>query len=153
MLVLGGAEAMAAAPAEAPPSAPAEITVSSQVDKVKLTTEEPLTFSVTITGPIKRPPRVTVSSFKGFQVITTGQSQQVNIREGQMQLAITLQYLLAPLAAGTYTLGPVVVEHEGKRYETAPIPVEVVGVPGRPAPEAPAPETSRRPLMRGGTVL
>jgi len=135
--------ALVAAPA-------AEIVVSSRVDKVRLTVEEPLTFSVTIAGPITTTPRVNIASLSGFQVISTGQSQQVNISGGKMQLAITLQYLLAPAQPGRHTLGPVVVEHEGKSYRTSPIEVEVL--PGDRPPSTP-PLTPRRPPIRGGMVL
>lgn len=117
---------------------------------MRLTDEEPLTFSVTIAGPIRTAPRVSLSSLEGFQVISTGQSQQTTIRGGRMQLAVTLHYVLAPTAPGHYTLGPVVVEHAGKRYETAPIQVEVVATDRRRPVPKPAP---RRPPVRGGTIL
>ena len=117
---------------------------------MRLTMEEPLTFSVTIAGPITTTPRVTVSSFEGFQVLSTGQSQRVRIAAGVTELAITLQYLLSPTAPGTHTLGPVTVEHEGRRYRTSAIEVEVV--PARRPPPV-APPYPRRPVVRGGTVL
>jgi len=119
--------------------APADLIVSSQVDKTRLTMDEPLRFSVTIAGPITTVPRVAIESLKAFRVLSTGQSQSVTVRGGQTQLAITLEYLLAPLAAGKQTLGPVTVEHEGKRYQTTPIEVEVVA--------------GEHPPLRGGTVL
>lgn len=111
--------------------------------------EEPLSFSVTIAGPIKTTPRVQVNSFEGFQVVSTGQSQQVNIRGGHLQLAVTLQYLLAPTAPGKHRLGPVTVEYQGQRYQTAPIEVEVLPAGERPERPTPAP----RPKVRGGTIL
>lgn len=120
------------------------------MDKVRLTEEEPLTFSVTIAGPIQTTPRVTLSSFEGFQVVSTGQSQQVNIRTGQMQLSITLHYVLSPTSLGKHTLGPVTVEVEGRRYTTTPI--EVVVRPAARPKGAPKP-SPRRPVVRGGTVL
>lgn len=131
-------------------AAPREIVVASRVDKVRLTMEEPLTFSVTITGPVTSTPRITLPSLEGFAVLSTGQSQQANIRAGETQLSVTLQYILAPTAPGKQTLGPVTVEHEGQRYQTVPIEVEVTGAP-RPPVEPPT--TPRRPAMRGGTVL
>lgn len=143
--VAAGAAAGEPAPAEAP-----QITVSSQVDKVRVAADEPLTFSVTIAGPLATLPRVTVPSFEGFQVISTGQSQSMSLHGGAPQLAITLEYLLVPAEAGKHTLGPVVVEHEGQTYQAAPIEVEVTPTVGDPAPQ---PEKPRRPPLRGGTVL
>lgn len=146
-----GAVAAVSAVEEAPSSAPADLVVSSQVDKTRLTMDEPLAFSVTIAGPITTAPRVTIESLKAFRVLSTGQSQQVTVRGGQTQLAITLEYLLAPLAPGRQTLGPVTVEHDGKRYQTKPIEIEVAaGAAPAPRPRSSAPQ---RPAIRGGTVL
>ena len=139
LLAAAAAPARAEEDAAAPPQAPADLVVSSQVDKTRLTLNEPLRFTVTIAGPITTAPRVGIESLKTFQVLSTGQSQSVTVRGGQTQLAITLEYLLAPLAAGKQTLGPVTVEHEGKRYQTTPIEVEVVA--------------GEHPPLRGGTVL
>ena len=136
---------------ETTPLGGAELIVSSRVDKTSLAEGEPLTFSITMAGPIRSTPRVHIESLKGFQVVSSGQSQQANIRSGQMQLAITLYYVLLPTAPGRYSLGPVTVEHEGKRYETSPVEVTVTAS-ARPAP-SPHPPPSRHPLIRGGTVL
>ena len=144
-LVLSGFVGVALA-ATPPPGA--SLVVSSQVDKTRLAEDEPLTFSITIAGPIKTAPRVNIASLEGFQVLSTGQSQQVNVRGGAMQLAVTLHYLLLPAAPGRHRLGPVTVEYEGRRYETSPIEVEVVPSE-RPAPRA----GPRRPAIHGGTVL
>ena len=101
---------LVAAPVHASPT---DLAVSSRVDKMRVTVGDSLTFSVTIAGAIKTTPRVDVGSFKGFQLMTTGQSQEVNVRKGQMQLALTLQYLLLAEQPGKHNLGPVTVEHEG----------------------------------------
>ncbi|MBI4314282.1 MAG: BatD family protein [Candidatus Omnitrophica bacterium] len=133
--------------------APADLAVSSRVDKIKVSVGEPLTFSVTITGPVKTTPRVDIGSFEGFHLMTTGQSQQVDIRQGQMQLAVTLQYLLVAEQPGTHKLGPVTVEHEGKRYTAPFVQVEVAGsaqaLPGKERKRS----RQQQPRIYGGTIL
>ena len=129
---------------------PDDLTVSSEVDKTRVAEGEPLTFAVTITGPIKATPRVALPSLEHFVVLSSGQSQQVNVRAGQMQLSVTLHYVLIPTTAGRQALGAVTVEHEGRQFQTSPIEIEVVAGAKRPKRPAPAP---RRPPVRGGTVL
>lgn len=160
LLLLSGVAAARAQEPEPAPSAPADLVVSSQVDKTRLTMDEPLRFSVTIAGPIQSAPRVTIESLKAFQVLSTGQSQSVTVRGGQTQLAITLEYLLAPVTLGKQTLGPVTVEYEGQTYQTASIDVEVTAGEGRsphpglsPHPGEGSAPRPKRPPLRGGTVL
>ena len=123
-----------------------EIVVSSQVDKVQLTMDQPLVFSVTIAGSIRKTPKVEIATLEGFRVVSTGQSQRTQIRNGKTQMAVTLEYLLAPIEPGKHTLGPVAVVVEKKRYETNPIEVEVLPVEQRPPKE-------QKPRIHGGTVL
>ncbi len=132
-----------------------ELRVGAQVDKSEISTGETLTFSVMIAGPMKETPKVQLTAFDGFQVVSTGQSQQIQIRPDQTQLALTLTYTLAPTQPGIHTLGPIKVEYQGKVYETQPVEVKVV--PG-PALERKIPEGKRKPnlpkpRLEGGVIL
>ena len=153
--LLAGLFAVASPPSSNEP----QITVSSQVDKTQVAAGEPITFSVTIAGPLATEPKVTLPSFEGFRVVSTGQSQSVRWQGGVQQRSVTLQYLLLPAEAGKYTLGPVVVEHDGQTYKTTPIAVEVTDEEAGPhsglslRPEEGQPPRPKRPPLRGGTVL
>jgi uncharacterized protein (DUF58 family) len=120
-----------------------ELTVAAQVDKGEVKQGEVLTYSVTIAGSIQETPKVHLTAFEGFQVVSTGQSQQIQVAAGKAKLTLTLRYSLAPTAIGTHTLGPVKVEYRGQTYETQPIEVRVA--PGAPRKEP--------PQLEGGVIL
>jgi len=122
--------------------------VAAQVDKTEVSTGQTLIYAVTIAGSIKTTPKIELTSFDGFQVISKGQSQSFQVRSGQAQSVLTLTYTLAPIEPGTHTLGPVKVEYQGQQYQTAPIEIKVVPGPAR--------EPGRRPgapRLDGGVVL
>ncbi|MBI3318939.1 MAG: BatD family protein [Candidatus Omnitrophica bacterium] len=122
-----------------------ELTVGAQVDKSELHIGEKLTFSVTIAGPLRQPPKVHLTGFRGFRVVSSGQSQQIEAGAGQVRQSLTLNYTLAPTAPGTHTLGPVKVEYQGRTVETQPIEVTVVEGPKEPRQEVPE--------LEGGVIL
>lgn len=133
--------------------------VGAHVDKTEVGTGDIVTFAVTIAGPLRESPRVELSTFEGFQVVSTGQSQQLQVRAGQMRQTLTLTYTLAPTTPGTHTLGPVKVEYNGKVYETQPIEVKVVEGTSKeetqvaPEQEEQQEEPPRAPRLQGGTIL
>lgn len=134
-----------------------DLKVGAQVDKKQVPAGEPFTFSITIAGSIQETPKVHLTAFDGFEILSTGQSQSLQIRSGQVNSTLTLLYTLAPTAPGTHTLGPVKIEYQGKEYQTPPI--EVTVLPGRGPPRKrpqrrpePTPEEESLPL-EGGTIL
>lgn len=119
----------------------------AQVDRSELRQGEVLSFSVTIAGPLHRTPRLEMASFEGFRVVSTGQSQEIQMKERRMMQTLTLSYVLTPVAVGTHTLGPVKVEVQGRVYQTQPIEVRVL------SGEAPKAERRRGPRLKGGVTL
>lgn len=127
-----------------------ELDIRAQVDKSEVASSDVLTYAITIAGPLKNPPKVEMNTFQGFQVVATGQSQQIQLSGGRMQQALTLTYTLAPTEVGTHTLGPVKIEYDGQVYETQPIEVKVVQGASKPKKIVPAPQ---RPRLEGGVIL
>lgn len=124
-----------------------QLSVGAQVDKTEIAVGERLTYVITISGPILETPKVQLTHFEGFEVLSTAQSQQIQMKAGQMRLTLVLTYLLMPTTAGTHTLGPLKVEYQGQVVETQPIEVKVT--PGE-RPEAAPPQA---PRLEGGVVL
>ena len=129
------------------------LSVQAQVDRSEVKEGERLTFSVTITGPIREPPKLQMGSLEGFQVVSTGQAQQIQMRGNEINQALTLTYLLVPTERGTFTLGPVKVEYQGQTYETQPIQVRVAPGPAGRIPKSKQSSPRRLPELEGGVVL
>ncbi len=130
----------------AAPLAPAladEITVQAQVDKTQVAEGEKFLFSVIISGPIQGSPELEMGRLEGFEVVSTSQSQQVQLKGRRMEQTIVLTYTLAATAPGARILAPVRVEYQGRVYSTQPIEINVK--------EGPVP--SQRPHLEGGITL
>lgn len=129
-----------------------ELTVQASVNKTEVRSDQKLVYSIAIAGALAEPPKVQLSGFEGFRVISTGQSQELQIHRGKKRQALILSYTLAPTAAGTHTLGPVKVEYEGQMYETQPIEVTVLpqGIPPRDEPDM---KKLQDPDVEGGFIL
>ena len=111
-------------------AAEAELSVSVQVDKSEINQGERLLFQINIAGPIRQAPKIQMSSWDGFKVVSTGQSQQVQMQGNKIHQTLTFVYTLVATDAGDRTLGPVKVEVQGKSTQTQPIRVKVL--PGLP---------------------
>lgn len=130
-----------------PSFAAEDLKVGAQVDRNEVPAGERLTFSVTIAGPIRETPKIQLTTFEGFQVLSTGQSQSLQIRSGEVHSTLMLTYTLAPTAPGTHLLGPVKIEYQGKEYQTQPIEIKVVESKREPLPE------KQEPQLEGGVIL
>jgi len=132
-----------------PVFAEAELSVSAQVDKSEINQGERLLFQINIAGPIRQAPKIQMNSWDGFKVVSTGQSQQIQMQGNKIHQTLTFVYTLVATEAGDRTLGPVKVEVQGKSMETQPIRVKVL--PGlAPKQENPAP---RLPQLKGEVIL
>ncbi len=101
------------------------LTVSAQVSKTVVKPDEALIFSIVITGLGQGMPQLQLGSLEGFKVVSTGQSQQIQIQAGKTRRALVFNYTLVPASPGSYRIGPVTVEFEGKQYQTEPMEVQV----------------------------
>ena len=124
-----------------PAFAAEELQVSAQVDKTQLKQGEILIFQVALSGPILETPKIHLGKLEGFGLVSSGQSQQIQMGGGRMNQTVVLTYTLSALEAGTRTLGPVKVEYRGKSYETSPIEVKVL------------PPEHRAPELQGEVIL
>ncbi len=130
-----------------------ELRVGAQVDKKEVPSGDLLIFSITLAGSIRETPKVQLMAFEGFKIVSTGQSQSLQIRSGQVYSTLVLSYTLAPTAPGTHTLGPVKIQYHGKEYETQPIEVTVVKRPPKNEPEPNREPLSEQPELEGGVIL
>lgn len=132
-----------------PAAAADDLTVSARVDRSEVKQWKKLLFEVTIEGPIRESPTVRLDGWKGFEVVSTSQSQQIRVSGGEINQTVFLQYTLVATEAGKQTLGPVKVDYRGKTYETRPVEVKVL--PGE-KPEPPK-KKQKLPKLEGEVIL
>jgi hypothetical protein len=143
LVTTGGSRGASAEAAE-------DLNVVARVDKTEVAAGETLNFVVTIEGSIQATPRVQLTGFEGFQIVSTAQSQQLQVRPDEARLTLTLTYTLAPTIPGTHTLGPVQVEYAGRVIQANPIEVTVLPGPpgGKPNPKGIPPLQKSAPLRK-----
>ena len=129
-----------------------DLSVSAQVDKSEVKQGEPLVFQINIKGPIRQTPKVQINSVEGFTVVSSGQSQQIQMHGSEVHQTLAFIYTLLPTETGDRTLGPVKVEVQGKSYETQPIQVKVLPGSVQPAPK-PDRSAPRPPKLEGEVML
>ncbi len=85
--------------------------------------------------------------FRGFRIVAgPNTSYRMEVINGRMRATHTISYVLLPLRAGTYTIGPAHLIVNGKRYSTKPIEITVrpegQAAPSPPGAAAPPQETA-----------
>jgi hypothetical protein len=131
-----------------------EINIKASVDKNKLSRDQTLALRIEISGILKGSPEIKLPDFKkDFEVISSGQSQSISIKDKEKSQIIAFEYLLTPKRSGKITIGEVVMAYEGKAYKTAPIEIEVSPSAIEPKPSVP-PQEEIPPIEEDkGTII
>jgi BatD DUF11 like domain len=98
----------------------ADIQVMASVDKQELTLEDSVNLSIVVEGTRSSPPPQ-LPPLDSFKVRPGGSSSSFQIINGDRSSSITYNFTLLPRETGTFTLGPAMVDIDGKKYRTAPI--------------------------------
>lgn len=120
-----------------PAAATATVSISATVDRTHLTLDDSLELSVRINGTTQGGSPV-LPPLPDFQVQPAGTSSSIQIINGTQSASVIHRYLLLPKKEGTFTLGSVQFDLDGKHYEAPPITVTVVA-PSASLPEKDAP--------------
>ncbi len=114
--------------------------MSAAVDKTTVGLKTPLTLTITVQGDLAnlQPPAWTFP--EPFVVAGQSQSTEFSMRGRVIERSWQATYVLVPQEAGTFSLGPFQLEHEGVTASTEAITivVEKPAVPPDLAPAGPA---------------
>jgi hypothetical protein len=89
-----------------------------------------------------------LQNLDAFEARYVGPSTQVSIVQGQISSTVQHRYSLVPRRPGRFQLGPFVVEHDGKRYETAAIDVDIAVAGEKVAPDPRRQESASGQMLR-----
>ncbi len=102
----------------------ATVSISATVDKTHLTLEDTLILSVKING-IRDSVEPVLPPLPDFQIQPQGTSSSIQVINGEMSSSLTFKYALFPKKTGTFTIGAVRLERDGKKYESPSITVDI----------------------------
>lgn len=114
----------------APASAVAQ-EVRATVDRNEVSIDEQLTLTVTVEGAANVLP--SLPPLPDFRVLPRGQSTITQIVNGRSTIAVEVSYLLIPLKTGTFEIGAVGAEIDGRTYTSRPFAVRVLEASAEPA--------------------
>lgn len=102
----------------------ATVSISATVDKTHLTLEDTLILSVKING-IRDSVEPVLPPLPDFQIQPQGTSSSIQVINGEMKSSLTFKYALFPKKTGTFTIGSIRLERDGKKYESPSITVDI----------------------------
>jgi hypothetical protein len=114
----------------------AETSIKAEVDKTSITTDETLTYKLTITTSDKRLGEPKIPAFNGFDVVYSAQSSTVSVTQNDIKTSIVYSFILAPADVGKFIIEPSQVKAAGKAYSSQAFEIEVKQ--GTAAPQPPA---------------
>ena len=111
------------------------ISFTAAVDRTTVSTDDELTLTLTLQGPVQNVPEPRLGGTDGFEIYSSGQSQNISIVNNQVSASVGFNYVLHPTKAGQLTIGPAEITIDGQTYATEPITIDVVqGQPPTPTP-------------------
>jgi hypothetical protein len=115
----------------------AETTLTAEVNKLKFTTDETVTYKLSINSTEKNIPRPQIPKFEGFAVISQAQSSTVSWAPSGLKSSLIYSYRLMPKSTGKFKIGPAKMLINGKTYASQEFEVEVTQgkIKSQPKPE------------------
>ena len=95
------------------------------VDRMSLTTDDILEYTVIVTVDGTNVPRPQVPNLDGFYVAGTNSTTQLSIVNGVVTNNVIYRYRLQPYQTGELVIGSARLELDGQIYETEPITIQV----------------------------
>jgi hypothetical protein len=103
----------------------ADTTIKAEVNKAALTTDELLTYKLTVVSTEKNIPAPKIKEFKGFSIVSRAQSSSISFKQGGMQTSLVFAFILLPREIGMLKIEPAKVTVSGKTYSSSACLIEV----------------------------
>jgi len=103
-----------------------DLKISAGVSSKRVALGEQLRFTISFEGESLRLPPLKLPELPGFDIYSSGTSQNVSIINGKITSTFEYNYVLVPKKAGKLTIPSLSIKYKGKTYTTQPIEIEVV---------------------------
>ena len=119
----------------------AETTIKAGVDKVNITTDEVVSYKLTIAATQKNIPKPELPQFDAFRVVSQVQSSNVSLSKKDIKTTIAHTYILAPIQAGSFKIEPTKITIDNQTFSSDAFEIEVKQ--GKVKPQKIQPETEQ----------
>lgn len=127
----------------------AEEPIKAEVDKTKIATDETIIYKISIISSDKKVPAPQLPDFEGFSVLSRVQSSSISFSSEGVRTSMIYTFILAPLDAGKFSIGPATVKAGNKIYSSETLEIEVTPSKSMPKKESrppfPAPKKGLPP--------
>ncbi len=103
----------------------AEVTIKSETDKTKISTDEALTYKIIVTSTETGVPPPQPQKLEGFAVVSSANSSTVNFTGGGVKSILVHAFILAPMKTGKLKIPPAVIKMKDKTISSQEITIEV----------------------------
>jgi hypothetical protein len=103
----------------------AEISLKAEVDKTRLTLQDKLTYTLTVSSTEKKIPSPQLPLFKGFRVVSRMQSSRLSFVNLGLKTQVTLTFLLVPFDAGKFKIEASAIKIKDQTYTTDEFEINV----------------------------
>jgi len=104
----------------------AETSIETEVDKVKMTTDEALTYKMTINSSERNLPLPKLPKFVGFQAVSQVESSNIAFAGGGIKTVVVYAVVLVPEGIGKFKIEPGTIKIKNKTYSSQAFEIEVV---------------------------
>ena len=120
----------------------ADTSIKAEVDKTNITTDDAITYKVTIASDEKNLSAPELPKLDDFQVVSSARSSTVSFIKNNPKALLVYVLVLVPRKAGKLMIGSSTVKVNDKAYATDSFTIEVT--PGKTKPQA-SPEDNQVP--------
>jgi tetratricopeptide (TPR) repeat protein len=103
----------------------ADLSVHAGLDRTQISVGEAADLSVTADGA-QDTPAPSIANVDGLSIRYVGPSSQMSITNGRVAASITHHFSVSGLKPGGYTIGPIVIDSGGQRYDAGSVSLRVV---------------------------
>lgn len=103
----------------------AETSIKAKVDKASITTDEALTYRITIASTERKLPEPKIPEFKGFSLESTARSSSVSFAKNNLNTTLVYAFVLAPADTGKFQIEPSRITVGGRTYSSEAFEIEV----------------------------
>ncbi|HLD82492.1 MAG TPA: BatD family protein [Candidatus Omnitrophota bacterium] len=114
--------------------------IKAGVNKKALTTDDTLTYKITITSSERDALKPSLPKFEGFNILSQAQSSSISFAKNERKTTSAFIYVLSPKETGALKIEPASVKVGGQTHSSEPFEIEVTQGKLKPLPQNNLPE-------------
>jgi hypothetical protein len=103
----------------------AQNSIKAEVDKRSISTDDTITYKLTITSTENKTEQPQLPSLEGFSVLSQAQSSTISFARSNIETLFVYVFVLAPKQAGKFKIEPSQIKFQGKTYSSDIFEIEV----------------------------